>query len=326
MIPFVITGGITTSLSYLFKDTLQLETAASFFGEIGSMGMMLMWPAVSTGIAFSLAGNKALVAGALAGFLANQMNTAFLGATIGAFIAGYFVLFLKTKVNFPKSLIVVKDLMLTPLLSSILMVFFVSQLIGKPLAFFNTMILNVLEQMSQQNGVLLGALIGLMMIIDLAGPIGKSAYFFGVATLDGLQSGETSLVMAAVMVAGMVPPLSLALAMQLVQDKFPQEDVESSAILWVLGATFVTESVISYTVKDIKHILPGFLAGTILSGALSMYFKCGISLPHGGVFAMMIPGAINKLFYYVAALLAGVAMSTILIVVAKKGRIKIEKI
>ena len=326
MIPFVITGGIATALAFLFQDAFQLEQAAVFFQKIGSLGMLLMWPSVAGGMSYSIAKRPGLVAGCIAGFLANEMNTAFFGAAIGGFIAGYSVLFLVANLKLPKNFDVLKNTMIIPILSSFVTVFCLMYVLGGPLALFNQFFTSFLTTMSDKNPILLGGIIGFMMIIDLAGPIGKSAYFFGVATLADLTLGNTSPVMGAVMIAGMVPPLSLALAITLGKKYFPKEDVESSSMLWVLGATFVTESVIAYTIKDIFRILPGFLLGSVVAASLSMFLKCGVSLPHGGIFAMIIPGAVTHLGYYILSLIIGILISTGMILLLKKGTRKNEKI
>lgn len=326
MIPFVVTGGIATALSFLSRDAFQLEVLADYFEKIGSLGMLLMWPSVAGGMAYSIAKKPGLVAGCLAGFLATEMNTAFFGAAIGGYLAGYSVLLLVNYMKLPENLTVLKNNILIPIISSCVTVFILLAVVGKPLILFNEMFISFLNGMSDKSPILLGAVIGFMMIIDLAGPIGKSAYFFGVATLSDLNMGETSPVMAAVMIAGMVPPLSLALAMLIGKKYFPREDVSESSMLWVLGATFVTESVIAYTVKDLFRILPGFVLGCMIASSLSMYFNCGLSLPHGGVFAMLIPGAVSHLVLYIVALIIGIILSTLVIILLKKGANRSDKI
>lgn len=326
MIPFVVTGGIATALSFLSRDAIQLEVLADYFEKIGSLGMLLMWPSVAGGMAYSIAKKPGLVAGCLVGFLATEMNTAFFGAAIGGYLAGYSVLLLVNYMKLPENLTVLKNNILIPIISSCVTVFILLAVVGKPLILFNEMFTSFLNGMSDKSPILLGAVIGFMMIIDLAGPIGKSAYFFGVATLSDLNMGETSPVMAAVMIAGMVPSLSLALAMLIGKKYFPKEDVSESSMLWVLGATFVTESVIAYTVKDLFRILPGFVLGCMVASSLSMYFNCGLSLPHGGVFAMLIPGAVSHLVLYILALIIGIILSTLVIILLKKGANRSDKI
>ncbi|MBP1039585.1 PTS fructose transporter subunit IIC [Vagococcus sp. BWB3-3] len=326
MIPFVITGGIATALSFLFQDAFHLKGVAELFQTIGQFGMLLMWPAVAGGIAYSMAARPGLVAGCVAGFIANEMNTAFFGAAIGGFLSGYSALMLLKWLKLPKNYLVLKETMLVPILSTFLTSSCLLFIFGKPLVALNALFTLFLTAMSEKNAVLLGAIIGFMMIIDLAGPIGKAAYFFGVATLDGLAPGSTSLIMGAVMIGGMVPPLSLALAMALGKRFFPKEDLATSSMLWVLGATFVTESVIAYTVKDLPRILPGFVLGSMTASSLSMWFNCGLSLPHGGFFAMMIPGAVSHLGWYLVSLLLGIMVSTSIILLLKRGNGHYEEV
>lgn len=318
MIPFVVTGGIATALSFLFTNAIPFETGAIFFATVGKFSLLLMRPAVSGGMAYSISTVDGLTAGAIAGFLTNDLNTAFFGAVIGGLLAGNGSLYLEKGLKLPASLGVLKKSILIPLVSSLVTSFLILFVLNFPLVKLNQLFTSFLTMMSDKNPVLLGGIIGFMMIIDLAGPVGKAAYFFGVASLNNLAPGATSLVMGAVMVAGMVPPLSLALAMTLYPKGFPKEDIASKSVLWVLGATFVTESVISYTVKGLLHILPGFLIGCMTAAGLSMFFECGISLPHGGLFAIIIPGAVTHLIPYLVSLIIGIVVSTSSIIMLKR--------
>lgn len=222
MIPFVITGGIATALSFLFKDNQMIH---SFMSTLSSYAMLFMWPAVSGGIAFSMAGGSGLAAGCIAGIYANEMNTAFFGAVIGGLVAGGLCRWLGKKMIFKPELTVLKEMILLPVLVSLTTSIILLALIQKPMVALNLYFTDFLSQVSEQNAMLFGLLVGSLMIVDLAGPIGKTAYFFGVSTLNGLAPGETSQIMAAVMAAGMVPPLALALTITLKPKLFSKEDL-----------------------------------------------------------------------------------------------------
>jgi PTS system fructose-specific IIC component len=323
MIPFVITGGIATAMMFLFKEN---KTITTFMSSINQYSLTFMWPAVSAGIAYSLAKRTGLVAGCVSGLFATNMNTAFFGAVIGGFIAGYIAVLMDQKLLFKNELIVLKEMIIIPLVSTFITSLFIVVVIQKPIVILNGFFNNFLVAMSSHNPLLLGIVIGIMMIIDLAGPIGKTAYFFGVASLSELSSGAVSTIMSSVMIAGMVPPLALALSISIKPDYFSKEDQQSSTTLWVLGASFITESVIPFVLKDIKNIMPGLLIGCGVASTLSMVLNCGISLPHGGLFILLIPGAVHNMIFFVASLICGVLSSSCIIIFFKGRKIKNEKI
>ena len=164
-------------------------------------------------------------------------------------------------------------------------------------------------------------ILGGMMAVDMAGPIGKAAYFFGVASLTNLAPGQTSIVMAAVMAAGMVPPLGLALASLVAKDKFTLEEREAGKTAWVLGLSFITEGAIPFAAADPLRVLPSVVLGSAVAGGLSMAFKCGLAVPHGGIFVLPIPGAVTNLLGYIIAIAGGMIVSAISVIILKKKKV-----
>ncbi len=187
--------------------------------------------------------------------------------------------------------------------------------IGTPVAAINTALNNWLSSMSGTNSVVLGLIIGLMMAFDMGGPVNKAAYAFGVGTL---VAGQTSNVMAAVMAAGMVPPLGLALATLIAKNKFTHDEVEAGKAAWAMGVSFITEGAIPFAAADPARVIPSIMIGSGVTGALSMLFNCGLAVPHGGVFVLVIPNAVSNLLMYVLSIAVGTAVTAGLLTVLKK--------
>src|SRR5699024_5671040 len=158
-----------------------------------------------------------------------------------------------------------------------------------------------------------------MMAIDLAGPVGKAAYFFGVASLTNLGSGEVSTVMAATMISGMVPPLAMALSSTVIgRHKYNNEQREAGKSAWILGLSFITEGAIPFAVADPIRVLFSVTIGASVTGGLSMLFGSGIAVPHGGFFIFFIPGATSGVLMYILSLIIGVVISALLVTFLKK--------
>lgn len=324
MIPFVVTGGIATALSFVVTKQLN-KTANDILTSLASTSMNFMWPAVAGGMAYSLGGRTALVAGCVSGAVAEQMHTSFIGAIVGGLCAGLISRWLTKHLTIRQTLHTLKDSIIVPLLSTVFTIAIVTLALATPMQALNALLNGFLAWLTARGGPWLGVVIGMMMIIDLAGPIGKTAYFFGVASLAHLQTGETSIVMGCVMIAGMVPPLIMALVMTVCPAGFDADSRNGRFSLWVLGATFVTESVIPYAIKDLWRVMPGFLVGCAVAGGLAATWGCGIAVPHGGMFAFLIPGAITHAIQYLLALVSGVlAGSLITVGLMRKGRVSIE--
>lgn len=319
MIPFVVAGGLLIALSFAFGGINAEGEIASSLKELGDIAMALMWPALGGYVAFSIASRPGLVPGMVAGMLASSMDAGFLGSMVGGFLAGYTIVVLRKWVRLPKNFSGLLPILILPLLSVLISGLIFIYIIGGPLIALNDGLTGWLNGLTGINSILLGLILGGMMAIDLAGPIGKAAYFFGVASLTNLSQGEVSTVMAAVMVAGMVPPLAMALSSTFIgKDRYTLEQREAGKSAWVLGFSFISEGAIPFAVADPIRVLPSVTIGAAITGALSMLFGTGIAVPHGGFFVFFIPGAVEGVLLYIIALAIGVAVSGILVTFLKK--------
>lgn len=319
MIPFVVAGGICIALSFAFGGINAEGRIAQAFSTIGGgVCMALMFPILGGFIGHSIADRPGLLPGMVGGMLASSLNAGFLGALIGGFLGGYAALMLKKLIRMPKGLEGLMPVLIVPFLSSVIVGLTMIFAIGTPFTALNNWITDVLNSLSGINSAVLGLILGAMMAVDLAGPIGKAAYFFGVASLTTLSPGETAPVMAAVMAAGMVPPLAMALSTVLAKDVYTRDEKESGKTAWVLGASFITEGAIPFAAADPIRVLPAVTAGAAVTGALSMIFNCGLAVPHGGAFVFIIPGAVSNLLLYVLSIAVGAVISGVLVSVLKK--------
>ncbi|WP_445449488.1 PTS fructose transporter subunit IIC, partial [Enterococcus faecalis] len=303
MIPFVVAGGICIALAFAFGGINAEGDLAAAINELGGIAMGLMWPILGGYVAFSIADRPGLVPGMVAGMIASSMNAGFLGALLGGFLAGYTVFGLKKVLKLPPAFSGLLPVLILPVVSVLVVGLVMKFIVGIPITALNEGITNWLNSLSGMNSVLLGLLLGGMMAIDLAGPIGKAAYFFGVASLTNLGVGETSMVMAAVMVSGMVPPLAMALSSTVLgKNLYSKEEREAGKSAWVLGLSFISEGAIPFAAADPIRVLASVTVGSAITGALSMIFKCGIAVPHGGFFVFLIPGAVENVLLYIVAL------------------------
>ncbi|GCE23409.1 PTS fructose-like transporter subunit IIB [Dictyobacter kobayashii] len=311
MLPFVVAGGLLIALSFAIggidaaKYTGTLGWALNQIGG-GTGAFSLIVPILAGYIAYSIADRPGLAPGMIGGVLSNSIGAGFLGGLIAGFLAGYITLYLNKWINLPKNLAGLKPVLVLPLISTgivgLLMVF----VIGTPVSFILTALTNWLRTMQGTNALLLGLLLGGMMAIDMGGPINKSAYTFSV----GLLSSHVDAPMAAVMAAGMTPPLGLALATYLFKNRFTVEERDAGKAAAVLGIAFITEGAIPFAARDPFRVIPATMIGSAIAGALSMLFACNLQVPHGGIFVLFIPGAVTNLLPYLIAIVAGTAVTT----------------
>lgn len=316
MIPFVVAGGIAIALSFIFgieafKTEGTLEAALMQIG--GGSAFALMVPILAGYIAFSIADRPGLVPGMVGGMIASSIGAGFLGGIIAGFLAGYTVDFLARNIKLPKSLAGLMPVLILPLLSTLFVGLSMIYVIGKPIGAINTSLNGWLTNMSDGNAILLGIIIGGMMAFDMGGPVNKAAYTFGVGTLSTLGAGQTSSVMAAVMAAGMVPPLGLALATMISRNKFTLQEHEAGKAAWALGISFITEGAIPFAAADPLRVIPSIMAGSAVTGAMVMAFGIGIAVPHGGVFVLGIPNAVSNLALYALSIAAGMVVTAFII-------------
>ncbi len=317
MIPFVTAGGILIALSFAFGiEAFKQEgsIAAALMTIGGGNAFALMIPILSGYIAHSIADRPGLVPGMVAGMLAASLGAGFLGGILGGFLAGYTIVFLKQLIKLPKSMAGLMPVLVLPVLSTLIVGLVMIYIIGGPVGAANTALNKWLASLSGTNAGLLGLILGLMMAFDMGGPVNKAAYAFGVGTL---AAGQPSGVMAAVMAAGMVPPLAMGLATVIAKDKFTIEEKEAGKAAWALGASFITEGAIPFAAADPVRVIPSIMAGGAITGALSMIFNCGLAVPHGGLFVLAIPNAVTNLPMYIVSIAVGTVVSAGMLSVLK---------
>jgi PTS system fructose-specific IIC component len=335
MIPFVAAGGILIALAFLFggaevankvnggtfggveypgvTDLTELIAVAGYAGllfKIGATAFAMLVPILAGFIAYGMAGRVGLVAGIVAGLLANEIGAGFLGGLVGGLLAGFVVLAVG-KVKVPRGVAGVMPVVLTPLVSTLVVGGLMLVVVGEPIAAVQNGLTTWLDGLSGANAVVLGLLLGAMMAFDMGGPVNKVAYAFAVGTLVG---GTASPVMAAVMAAGMTPPLALALATVVRKKLFTDPERKAGEAAWLLGASFITEGAIPFAAADPLRVIPSIMAGSAVTGALSMSFGATSLAPHGGIWVV---GVIGQPVLYVVAVVAGVLVSTACVIVAK---------
>ena len=348
MLPFVIGGGILIALAFLIDQILgvpqdQLSQLGSYhelaaqFKTIGGAAFGFMLPVLAGYIGFSIAEKPGFVAGFVAGSIASSgsafgniafgaakgelpaaVSSGFLGALVGGFLAGGVVLFLrKALAGLPRSLEGIRSILLLPLLG-VGLTGFLMFLINIPMSAINTSLNNFLTSLSGSSAVLLGLLVGGMMAVDMGGPVNKAAYVFGTSTLtaSALTSGGST-VMAAVMAAGMVPPLAVFVASVLFKDKFTEEERNSGLTNIIMGLSFITEGAIPFGAADPARAIPSFIAGSALTGALVGLAGLKLMAPHGGIFVIALTS--NPLLYIVFVLI-GAVVSGILFGLLRKPK------
>lgn len=304
MLPMVVAGGLITALSFAFGITAFKEpgTLAAALMQIGGgTALALMVPVLAGFIAFSIADRPGLAPGLVGGMLATSINAGFLGGIIAGFIAGYAAKFLSSKLKLPTSMEALKPILIIPLISSLVTGLLMIYVVGKPVAGIMSGLTAWLANMGTANAVVLGAILGGMMCLDMGGPLNKVAYAFGV----GLLSSQTYAPMAAIMAAGMVPPLAMGVATLVARSKFSKSQQEGGKAALVLGMCFISEGAIPFAARDPMRVLPCCVIGGAVTGAISMTIGAKLMAPHGGLFVLLIPGAITPVVGYLLAIIAG---------------------
>ena len=346
MLPFVIGGGIMIALAFLIdnmmgvpKDQLSnlgvYHQAAAIFKQIGNAAFGFMLPVLAGYIAYSIAEKPGLASGFAAGFIASNgyaINTVayfsgskaaqnptlipsgFLGALVGGFLAGGVALLLKKYIKVPRSLEGIKSILLLPLLG-VGITGFLMLLVNIPMGAINTGLNNFLQGLSGSSAVLLGLIVGAMMAIDMGGPFNKAAYIFGTGTLTeaGVLEHGGSVVMAAVMAAGMVPPLAVFVATRLFPNKFTQEERDSGLTNIVMGLSFITEGAIPFGAADPGRAIPSFMLGSAITGALVGWAGIKLMAPHGGIFVVALTTNwwLYLIFVAIGAIISGIVFGTL---------------
>jgi PTS system fructose-specific IIC component len=332
MIPFVAAGGLLIALGFAFGGIYVFDCPGSFAEALfvtGKGAFALMLPVLAGYISYSIADRPGIVAGFIGGALANGAissgmflkhplatgTSGFLGALIFGFAAGYIVLGIKKVIKLPKALEGLMPVLIIPVLSSAIIALLYLFICGGPLVAINTGLLNWLKGLQGTNAALLGLILGLMMAFDMGGPVNKAAYIFGTGTI--VVGGSP--IMAAVMVAGMTPPLGIALASTvLAKRKFTEAERESGKAAWALGISFITEGAIPFAAGDPLRVIPSCMAGSGIAGALSMIFGCKLAVPHGGLWVVGIPNVTFHLGLYLVAMIVGTVVTGVILSVVKK--------
>jgi fructose PTS system EIIBC or EIIC component len=309
MLPVIVAGGLIIALSFVFG----LEPPEGTFGHAlmqigGKSAFALIVPVLSGFIAFSIADRPGLAPGLIGGMLASNLGMGFLGGILSGFLAGYIALFLREKIKLPPNFEGLKPVLVIPLLSTLAVGLLLIYVFGGPVKAILDGLTAFLQNMGQTNAVILGLILGGMMAVDMGGPVNKAAYTFAV----GLLASNVFEPMAAVMAAGMTPPLGLALATLLAKRRFTQEEREAGKVATVLGISFITEGAIPFAAKDPLRVLPACIAGSAVAGALSMLFNCTLRAPHGGIFVLAIPNAVGQGGLYVVAIAAGTLITALI--------------
>ena len=338
MLPFVIGGGILIALAFLV-DNQAINPAnfgkntplAALLKTIGEQAFGFMLPILAGFIAMSIADRPGLAIGFVGGALANggytfanimaydsakAVSSGFIGALFAGFVGGYIMVLLRKLFDkLPSALEGLKPILLFPV-CGILVMGVVMIAVNPVVGAINTGLNNFLSSMSGTSSILLGAVLGAMMSIDMGGPFNKAAYVFGTAQLTVANAGpEQYAIMAAVMAGGMVPPLAIALCTTFFKNRFTENERKSGVVNYIMGLSFITEGVIPFAAGDPIHILPPCIVGSAVAGALSMAFKCGLPAPHGGIFVI---GVITNPVQYLISVAVGAVIGMIVMSFTKK--------
>ena len=340
MLPFVIGGGIMIALAFLFDNLLGVPNESlgslgsyheisSIFMKIGQAAFGFMIPVFAGYVAYSIAEKPGLVSGFVAGSIASSglaygkisyaaggeataslagVPSSFLGALVGGFLAGFVVLALKKYVKVPRSLEGAKSILILPL-GGVIITGLLMLAVNIPMSAINTALNDFLNSLSGSSAVLLGLLVGGMMAADMGGPINKAAYVFGTGTLAASVTSGGSIVMAAVMAGGMVPPLAVFIATLLYKNKFTQEERDAGLTNIIMGLSFITEGAIPFAAADPARAIPSFITGSALAGALVGLSGIKLMAPHGGIFVIAL--TTNPLLYIVYVLIGALVSGII---------------
>ena len=342
MIPFVAAGGLLIALGFLLAGyeiannpegktesagriiatsnsltNLPAGGLSEYLGAVlftlGGLAFGFLVPALAGYIAFAIADRPGLAPGFTAGAVAGMVGAGFIGGIVGGLIAGFAALWI-SRWNVPKWFRGLMPVVVIPLLASLIVGLLMFLLLGRPLAAITSGLTNWLNGLGGGSVIVLGIILGLMMCFDLGGPVNKAAYAFATAGLT-ISEPRSLQIMAAVMAAGMVPPLAMALATTVRPGLFSEPERENGRAAWLLGASFISEGAIPFAAADPFRVIPSMMAGGALTGALVMAFDVTLKAPHGGIFVFF---AIGKLAWFLVALAAGTVVSALAVIAAKQ--------
>ncbi|WP_072687665.1 PTS fructose transporter subunit IIABC [Rhodococcus marinonascens] len=335
MIPFVAAGGLLIALGFLLGG-YEIDGPASdivlnnslgnlpdgglttYLGavlfQLGSLAFDFLVPALAGYIAFAIADRPGLAPGFTAGAVAVFVGAGFIGGLVGGLIAGVVALWI-SRIAVPRWLRGLMPVVVIPLLATLIVGALMFLVLGRPLAAITSGLTDWLNGLSGSSAVFLGIILGLMMCFDLGGPVNKAAYAFAVAGLN-VNDPATLRIMAAVMAAGMVPPLAMALASTLLRPSlFSEAERENGKAAWLLGSAFISEGAIPFAAADPLRVIPSMMAGGAVTGALIMAFDVSLSAPHGGIFVFF---AVGNLLWFLVSLAVGAVVATLCVIGAKE--------
>ena len=316
MLPFVVGGGILIAISFLFETSFGADSPLFIsFMAIGGAAFSFLIPILAGYIAMSIADRPGLLPGMAGGYLAVQANAGFLGGLIAGFLAGYIMVYLKKAFKgLPRTLDGMKTILLYPvfglLITGLLMYF----LVGPVFSTINTAMITFLENLGTGNAVLLGAVLGGMMAIDMGGPFNKAAYAFSIGIFT--DTGDGSL-MAAVMAGGMIPPLAIGIATLIFKNKFTDIEQKSGLSNILLGLSFITEGAIPFAAADPMRVIGSSIVGSAIAGGLTQLWAVSIPAPHGGLFVITLA---NRPLMFLLALLIGTVVSALMLGLWKQDK------
>ena len=317
MLPFVIGGGILLALSFVVERFMGENQLFKLLFDVGAGAFHFLIPILAGFIAMSIADKPGFMPGAVAGYMASQ-GAGFLGGLIGGFIAGYSIIFLKkmTK-NMSKQFDGMKSMVIYPIFSlvitGVLMYFIIVPIFTK----VNLIVANWLNNMGTVNAVVLGAILGGMMSVDMGGPINKAAYTFSIGVFTDTGNGAF---MAAVMAGGMVPPLAIALAMTLFKNNFDEKEKQSTISNFILGLSFITEGAIPFAAKEPVKVISSCVIGAAIAGGLTQFWSVSAPAPHGGIFVIPAMPSVHSAIFFIVSIAIGAIISGVIFGILRRNR------
>ncbi|MDC7955854.1 fructose-specific PTS transporter subunit EIIC [Fusobacterium simiae] len=309
MLPFVIGGGILLALSFIVERFMGENELFKLLFNIGSGAFHFLIPVLAGFIAMSIADKPGFMPGAVAGYMASQ-GAGFLGGLIGGFIAGGSIILLKklTK-NMSKQFDGMKSMVIYPIFSLVITGILMYFIIGPIFTKINVIVANWLNNMGTANAVVLGAILGGMMSVDMGGPINKAAYAFSIGVFTDTGNGAF---MAAVMAGGMVPPLAIALAMTLFKNNFDEKEKQSTISNFILGLSFITEGAIPFAAKEPVKVISSCVIGAAIAGGLTQFWSVSAPAPHGGIFVIPAMPSVHSAIFFIVSIAIGAVISGVI--------------
>ncbi len=315
MLPLVAAGGLLIAISFLWGLEPPEGSLGGMLNLLGGATLKFMIPVFCAYIAYSIADRPGIAPGLVLGYLCVEViGIGFLGAIVAGLAVGYFILLLK-RVELPRSLQGISTVLFIPLISIVVVGLVLMLVLAGPIGALMDAMTGALGNLNTTSSILLGAMMGLMTAFDMGGPFDKVAYTFSV----GLLAEGITAPMAANMAAGMTPALGLALATLLFKKRFTRPELEAGKTAWLMGACFITEGAIPFAAADPVRVLPATMLGSAVAGALSMAFGCTLAAPHGGIFAILIPGVVGKVALYLVSIVVGAVVTALAVNLTKSA-------